>query len=132
MLSVSRRFLTMAIAVRYEGFDSVTYPDWESLFRAFNYRCAKGSTLCLDEFPYLVKSCEMLPSTKNRHCMGEMVDGSENQSDNDKIERYCYDNDTTNCDRYGGLYQWAEMMGFNDSCNTKSCAHLIDENFYRR
>ena len=57
-----------------------------------------------------------------------MVDGSENQSDNDKIERYCYDNDTTNCDRYGGLYQWAEMMGFNDSCNTKSCAHLIDEN----
>ena len=60
--------------------------------------------------------------------IGEMVDGSENQSDNDKIERYCYDNDTTNCDRYGGLYQWAEMMGFNDSCNTKSCAHLIDEN----
>ena len=53
----------MAIAVRYEGYDSVTYPDWESLFRAFNYRCAKGSTLCLDEFPYLVKSCEMLPST---------------------------------------------------------------------
>ena len=60
--------------------------------------------------------------------IGEMVDGSENQSDNDKIERYCYDNDTTNCDRYGGLYQWAEMMGFNDSCNTKSCTHLIDEN----
>ena len=60
--------------------------------------------------------------------IGEMVDDSENQSDNDKIERYCYDNDTTNCDRYGGLYQWAEMMGFNDSCNTKSCAHLIDEN----
>ena len=60
--------------------------------------------------------------------IGEMVDGAEDQSDNDKIERYCYDNDTTNCDRYGGLYQWAEMMGFNDSCNTKSCAHLIDEN----
>ena len=54
--SAQRRFLAMAIAVRYEGFDSVTYPDWESLFRAFNYRCAKGSTLCLDEFPYLVKS----------------------------------------------------------------------------
>ncbi len=61
--SAQRRFLAMAIAVRYEGFDSVAYPDWESLFRAFNYRCAKGSTLCLDEFPYLVKSCEMLPST---------------------------------------------------------------------
>lgn len=60
--------------------------------------------------------------------IGEMVDGSENQSDNSKIERYCYDNDTLICHYYGGLYQWAEMMGFNDSCNTKSCAHLIEEN----
>jgi len=59
--------------------------------------------------------------------IGEMVDGAEDQSDNDKIERYCYDNDTTNCDRYGGLYQWAEMMALNDSCNTKSCAHLIEK-----
>ena len=60
--------------------------------------------------------------------VGIMIDGSENQSDNSKVERYCYDNDTTKCANYGGLYQWAEMMGFNDSCNTKSCAHLIQEN----
>ena len=60
--------------------------------------------------------------------VGEMVRGFKDQKDDSKIERYCYDNDTTNCDRYGGLYQWAEMMGFNDSCNTKSCAHLIQEN----
>ena len=39
-----------------------------------------------------------------------------------------HNNDTTKCLKYGGLYQWAEMMGFNDSCNTKSCAHLIQEN----
>ena len=60
--------------------------------------------------------------------VGEMVDGNKDQNDDSKIERYCYDNDTTNCVEYGGLYQWAEMMGFNDSCNTKSCAHLIQEN----
>ena len=54
--------------------------------------------------------------------------GGENMTDDTKIERYCYNDDTTECDRYGGLYQWAEMMGFNDSCNTKSCAHLIQEN----
>ena len=60
--------------------------------------------------------------------IGKMIDGSENQSDNSKIERYCYDNDTLICHYYGGLYQWAEMMGFNDSCNTKSCTHLIEEN----
>ena len=54
--------------------------------------------------------------------------GGENMTDDTKIERYCYNDDSTKCDRYGGLYQWAEMMGFNDSCNTKSCAHLIQEN----
>ncbi|MCQ2106703.1 MAG: hypothetical protein MJZ26_13045 [Fibrobacter sp.] len=53
---------------------------------------------------------------------------SENMTDDTKIERYCYNDDTTKCDRYGGLYQWAEMMGFNDSCNTKSCADLIQPN----
>ncbi|SHK39515.1 major paralogous domain-containing protein [Fibrobacter sp. UWOV1] len=52
----------------------------------------------------------------------------ENMTDDTKIERYCYNDDTTKCDRYGGLYQWAEMMGFNDSCNTKSCADLIQPN----
>ena len=52
----------------------------------------------------------------------------ENMTDDTKIERYCYNDDTTKCDRYGGLYQWAEMMGFNDSCNTKSCADLIRPN----
>ena len=60
--------------------------------------------------------------------VGIMVDGATDQKNNDEIERYCYNNDTTNCVEYGGLYQWAEMMGFNDSCNTKSCAHLIRKN----
>ncbi len=60
--------------------------------------------------------------------VGIMVDGATDQKNNDEIERYCYNNDTTNCVEYGGLYQWAEMMGFNDSCNTKSCAHLIQKN----
>ena len=52
----------------------------------------------------------------------------ENMTDDTKIERYCYNDDTIKCDRYGGLYQWAEMMGFNDSCNTKSCADLTQPN----
>ncbi|WP_158278378.1 MULTISPECIES: FISUMP domain-containing protein [unclassified Fibrobacter] len=60
--------------------------------------------------------------------IGEMVDGSENQSDNDKIERYCYNNDTTNCVEYGGLYQWAEMMNLPFECNSKSCADSIKPN----
>ena len=60
--------------------------------------------------------------------VGEMVNGDKDQSNDSKIERYCYDNDTTQCDRYGGLYQWAEAMQLPSECNTKSCADLIKQN----
>ncbi|WP_290760859.1 hypothetical protein [Fibrobacter sp. UBA4297] len=36
--------------------------------------------------------------------IGEMVPGENDQNDDTKIERYCYNNDTMNCDKYGGLY----------------------------
>ncbi len=58
--------------------------------------------------------------------IGEMVRGRKNQEDDDKIERYCYNNDTTNCDRYGGLYQWAEMMQLPSDCNQKDCRDQYD------
>ena len=60
--------------------------------------------------------------------IGVMVDGDKDQTNDLEIERYCYDNDTTNCDKYGGLYQWAEMMKLSSECNTKSCANLIKPN----
>jgi uncharacterized protein (TIGR02145 family) len=60
--------------------------------------------------------------------IGEMVLGKDNQNDDTKIERYCYNNDTTKCDEYGGLYQWAEMMQLPSRCNTESCSDLIEEN----
>ena len=71
------------------------------------------------------KSLKVMAENLN---VGDMVKGYKNQQDDSKIERYCYDNDTTNCDRYGGLYQWAEMMQLPSECNTKSCADLIKPN----
>ena len=59
--------------------------------------------------------------------IGEMVSGENDQNDDAKIERYCYNNDTTYCDRFGGLYQWAEMMQLPSRCNTESCTDLIQE-----
>jgi len=58
--------------------------------------------------------------------IGEMVLGENEQNDDTKIERYCYNNDTTNCDKYGGLYQWAEMMQLPSRCNTESCYKKIE------
>ena len=60
--------------------------------------------------------------------VGEFIRGRKNQEDDSKIERYCYDNDTTNCNKYGGLYQWAEMMQLPSRCNTESCADMIKPN----
>ena len=60
--------------------------------------------------------------------IGEMVNGDKDQTNDTKIERYCYDNDTTKCDKYGGLYQWAEMMNLPFECNSKSCADSIKPN----
>ena len=60
--------------------------------------------------------------------IGKMIGSGLDQANDTLIERYCYDRDTTNCDRYGGLYQWAEMMQLPSRCNTESCADLIQEN----
>ena len=60
--------------------------------------------------------------------IGEMVLGKDDQKDDTKIERYCYNNDTTKCDEFGGLYQWAEMMQLPSRCNTESCSDLIRPN----
>ncbi|MBN1338159.1 MAG: hypothetical protein JXA03_02485 [Bacteroidales bacterium] len=54
----------------------------------------------------------------NRCWMGEnlnagtRIDGVQPQSDNGTIEKYCYNNSEANCDIYGGLYQWNEMMQY--------------------
>jgi uncharacterized protein (TIGR02145 family) len=44
--------------------------------------------------------------------VGVRIDGSQNQTNNQVIEKYCYDNMESNCDIYGGLYQWNEAMQY--------------------
>ncbi|MDA3866640.1 MAG: ATP-binding protein [Salinivirgaceae bacterium] len=50
------------VATQIESFDKVTYPDWEIFFRSINQRVKKGTTIFIDEFPYLVKNASELPS----------------------------------------------------------------------
>jgi len=51
--------------------------------------------------------------------VGTMINGSENMSDDGVIEKYCYDNDPANCEAYGGLYQWNEMMEYSTTAGTQ-------------
>jgi uncharacterized protein (TIGR02145 family) len=53
--------------------------------------------------------------------MGTMIQGSSNQTNNGIIEKYCYNNLLANCDTFGGLYQWAEAVQYqNGASNTSS------------
>ncbi len=44
--------------------------------------------------------------------IGTMIDGGIAQTDNDIIEKYCYNNISDSCTTYGGLYQFDEMMQY--------------------
>jgi uncharacterized protein (TIGR02145 family) len=44
--------------------------------------------------------------------IGTRINGSQNQQNNGIIEKYCYDDLESNCDIYGGLYQWDEVMQY--------------------
>ncbi len=48
--------------------------------------------------------------TKENLNIGIRIDGSQGQTNNGVIEKYCFDNLESNCDQYGGLYQWDEVM----------------------
>ena len=44
--------------------------------------------------------------------VGNMVPAVKDQINNDTIEKFCYNNDPSMCDVYGGLYQWREAMQY--------------------
>jgi len=51
--------------------------------------------------------------------VGTMINGINNQTDNGIIEKYCYQDNPTNCDNYGGLYLWDEMTQYVSDTATK-------------
>jgi uncharacterized protein (TIGR02145 family) len=51
--------------------------------------------------------------------VGTRINGSGNQNDNSSIEKYCYGDNESNCDIYGGLYQWNEMMQYSTTPGIK-------------
>ena len=57
---------------------------------------------------YIDRQCWM----KENLNIGTRINGSEEMTDNSTIEKYCYDNNEANCNTYGGLYQWDEMMKY--------------------
>jgi len=51
--------------------------------------------------------------------VGIRINGSAEQTDNGTIEKYCYNDDSANCNAYGGLYEWNEAMQYVTVSGTK-------------
>ncbi|MDR0763678.1 MAG: ATP-binding protein [Bacteroidales bacterium] len=68
-----RTLLARVISNIIPGFDKITYPDWDILFENLNARLRRKMTLCLDQFPYLVKNSPELPSI-----LQKLLDNREN------------------------------------------------------
>ncbi|MFI5253559.1 MAG: FISUMP domain-containing protein [Bacteroidota bacterium] len=51
--------------------------------------------------------------------VGTMVDSLLTQTNNGVIEKYCFRNDTANCNTYGAFYQWNEAMQYNTTEGTQ-------------
>jgi uncharacterized protein (TIGR02145 family) len=52
--------------------------------------------------------------------VGTMIQGSTNQTNNGILEKYCYNNVPANCDTFGGLYQWAEAVQFQNGASNST------------
>jgi len=46
---------------------------------------------------------------------GTAITSSQDQRDNCVAEKYCYNDDPINCNNQGGLYQWDELMQYDDT-----------------
>jgi uncharacterized protein (TIGR02145 family) len=52
--------------------------------------------------------------------IGSMIIGTQNQTNNGVIEKYCYLNIAANCSTNGGLYQWAEVVQYKNGASNTS------------
>lgn len=49
--------------------------------------------------------------------VGELISTGKNQSNNNKFEKYCADDNLFKCSLLGGLYQWAEAVNYTNGAN---------------
>ena len=48
-----------------------------------------------------------------------MIKFGDEPTTNETLEKYCQDNDSSNCNKYGGLYQWEQAMQYSTAEKAK-------------
>lgn len=94
----------------------IDYNYWENY--GMSVRCIYSPPVsCPDTITYLGKTYTtvLIQSQcwlKENLNVGTKIDGNQNQTNNSIVEKYCYNDQESNCDSYGGLYQWNEAMQY--------------------
>jgi len=59
--------------------------------------------------------------------VGNFIHGITQMTNNSVIEKYCMDDNQANCNTYGGLYQWDELMNYT---NTEGAQGICPEGWH--
>ncbi|MEN8224376.1 MAG: FISUMP domain-containing protein [Bacteroidota bacterium] len=92
--------------------NSTEGPVWSFTTEAAAFVCGEMLTDPRDDKNYpTIQIGDQCWMAKNLN-VGDRIDGGQDMSDDSNLEKYCYDDEAANCDTYGGLYQWAEMVQY--------------------
>ncbi len=58
--------------------------------------------------------------------VGKQINSSHDQTNNDTIEKYCYQDIPSKCDTFGGYYQWGEIVKYAHGASDTSVGNLPD------
>ena len=62
---------------------------------------------------------------------GDTVWGTQTHASAVYATKFCFDDDTTNCAKYGGLYQWATAMGLCSEYNSQLAREVVQRPHHR-
>ncbi len=75
------------------------------------FPCGEGTVVYEGKTYHTVKIGNMCWLKENLNA-GARINGNQSQTDNAAVEKYCYEDNESGCDTYGGLYQWNEAMKY--------------------
>jgi uncharacterized protein (TIGR02145 family) len=96
---------------------SIYSVDWT--FKTYN-PCIESPSVVYGGKTYNTVQVGMQCWLKENLDIGTRISGNSNQTNNNTIEKYCYNDDNANCTTYGGLYQWAEAVQYKSGATNSS------------
>ena len=99
--------------VAHDNHSNTTEGLYWSFTTAPSWQCGAPITDARDNQTYSTVQIDTQCWMAENLNFGTMIPGASEMANNSLIEKYCYDDNIANCDVYGGLYQWNEMMGYS-------------------